>query len=279
MDIQKIHKKLDKQCPSDYRINEIIPFAYPYRRVRVKATVNKSPEESIKQVYAVFLRTIKAGYNKEEQIIKFLGLDKEDFILRELRLLLLKGYVNLASDIWLVTEQGEEFIKDHSILRILEDEEFEFLIDAISDEAIENNFRLYSDKKIENELDPEIEFPIKDPELLKNKNEQLSDVYKKQHNGQAYLVDYDQSNIKFDKKEKRDYYLIEYIPRKEKENELESYIEVRNTDKEFSKQKRLSKLLWEKYPNVLYPFTTSHRANFAKVQEQEEDNPETFRKI
>ena len=50
MDIQEIHKKLDKQCPSDYKINEIIQFAYPYRRVRVNATVNKSPEKSIQQV-------------------------------------------------------------------------------------------------------------------------------------------------------------------------------------------------------------------------------------
>jgi hypothetical protein len=272
MDIQEIHKKLDKQCPSDYKINEIIQFAYPYRRVRVNATVNKSPEKSIQQVYSVFLRTIKAGYNNEKQIIEFLGLNKEDFILRELYFLRERGFVDFASGIWLVTEQGEEFVKDNSILKILEEEEFEFLIDAISNQAIIKDFRLYSDRKIENKLNPEIDFSIKDPNLLKNKNEQLSDIYKKQNNGKAYLVDYDKSNIKFDKKENHDYYLIEYIPRIEKENELEPYIEVRNTDKDVSKQKRLSKSLSDKYPSILYQFSTSDRTSFAKIQE--DDNQE-----
>ena len=28
MEIQEIHQKLEKQCASDYRINEIILFAY-----------------------------------------------------------------------------------------------------------------------------------------------------------------------------------------------------------------------------------------------------------
>ena len=268
MDIQEIHKKLDKQCPSDFKINEIIQFAYPYRRVRVNATVNKSPEKSIQQVYSVFLRTIKAGHNKEVQIIDFLGLRKEDFILRELYFLRERGFVDFTSGIWLVTQQGKEFIKDNSILKILEEEEFEFLIDAISHQAIIKDFRLYSDRNIENKLNPEIDFSIKNPELLKNKNEQLSDIYKKQNNGKAYLVDYDKSNIKFDKKENHDYYLIEYIPRKEKENELEPYIEVRNTDKDISKQKRLSKALSEKYPSLLYQFTTSARTNFAQIEEE-----------
>ena len=272
MDIQEIHKKLDKQCPSDYKINEIIQFAYPYRRVRVNATVNKSPEKSIQQVYSVFLRTIKAGYNKEEQIIEFLGLNKEDFILRELYFLRERGFVDFASGIWLVTEQGEEFIKDNSILKILEEEEFEFLIDAISNQAIVKNFRLFSDRSIENKLIPEIDFSIKDPELLKNKNEELSDIYKKQNNGKAYLVDYDKSNIKFDKKENHDYYLIEYIPRTEKENELEPYIEIRNTNNDIAKEKRLTKFLTDKYPSILYQFSSSDRTSFAKIQD--DDNQE-----
>lgn len=272
MDIQEIHKKLDKQCPSDYKINEIIQFAYPYRRVRVNATVNKSPEKSIQQVYSVFLRTINAGYNKEEQIIEFLGLNKENFILRELYFLRQRGFVDFASGVWLVTQQGEEFVKDNSILKILEDEEFEFIIDAISNQAIVKNFRLFSDRNIENKLNSEINFSIKDPDLLKNKNEQLSDIYKKQNNGKAYLVDYDKSNIKFDKKENHDYYLIEYIPSVEKENELEPYIEVRNTDKDVSKQKRLTKSLFDKYPSILYQFSTSDRTSFAKIQE--DDNQE-----
>lgn len=277
MELQQIHRKLDRQCPSDYKINEIIRFAYPYRRVKIKAIVNKSPEKSIQQVYSVFLRTIKVGYNKEEDIIQFLGLNKEDFILRELYSLRERGYVDLASGTWLITEQGEEFLKDNSILKVLEEEEFEFLIDCISNQAVEKNFRLYSDKSIENKLLSDIDhIQIKDPELLKGKNEQLADIYKRQNQGKAYLVDYDKTNIKFDKKENHDYWLIEYIPRKEKEADLEPYIEIRNIDKDISKQNQLSKSLFKQYPNILFQLSYSERTTIAEIQQEQDYVIEEF---
>ena len=268
MDIKEIHKKLDKQCPSDYKINEIISFAYPFRRIKVKVTVNKSPEKSIRQVYSVFLRAINTGYNTEEKIIEFLGLHKEDFILRELYFLRERGFIDLVSGIWIVTSQGNEFIKDNNILKILEEEDFEFLIDTISNEAVEYQ-RVYSDKDQENKLEPEYNFEHKSGKILEGKNEQLSDIYKRMYQGKAYLVDYDKSNIKFDKKEFQDYYLIEYIPRAEKENELEPFIEIRNIDKDFSKEKRITKILSKQYPNILYSFSVSDRNTIAKIQEED----------
>jgi hypothetical protein len=278
MEIKEIHRKLDKQCPSDFKINEIIQFAYPYRRIRVNATVNKSPEKSIQQVYSVFLRTIKAGHNKEEQIIDFLGLHKDDFILRELYFLRERGFVDFASGIWLVTEQGEEFIKDNNILKILEEEEFEFLIDAITNDAIAKDFRTYTVKNDANKLNPEINYSNRDPELLDDKNEQLADIYKNQSKGKAYLVDYDKSNIKFDSldKEFRDFYLIEYIPRKEKENELEPYIEIRNTNNDISKENRLTKVLSHRYLELIKNFSNSERTSIIKLQEENAEILEEF---
>lgn len=278
MEIQEIHKKLDKQCPSDYKINEIIQFAYPYRRVRVNATVNKSPEKSIQQVYSVFLRTIKAGHNTEEQIIDFLGLHKEDFILRELYFLRERGFVDFASGIWLITEQGEEFIKDNNILKILEEEEFEFLIDAITNDAIAKDFRTYTVKSEANKLIPEINYSNRNPELLDNKNEQLADIYKNQSKGKAYLVDYDKLNIMFDSldKEFSDFYLIEYIPRKEKENELEPFIEIRNTNNDISKENRLTKVLSNRYLELIKNFSNSERTNIIQLQEENSRFSEKF---
>ena len=71
-------------------------FAYPYRDVKINATVNKSPEESIQQIYSILLRTIQKGFNNEDSLIDFLGLNKEDFILRELcevRIYYTKNYI------------------------------------------------------------------------------------------------------------------------------------------------------------------------------------------
>ncbi len=278
MELKEIHKKLDKQCPADYKINEIILFAYPYRRVIVNATVNKSPEKSLQQIYTVLLETIKAGFETEEDIIKFLGLSEEDFILRELYFLRERGYANFISGKWFVTEEGNKFIKDNSILKILEEDEFEFLIDAITNEAIEKKEKLFSSEQTENKLEPNLTLNIKDPELLNGKHEQLSDIYKRINNNQAYLVDYDANKIKFDKKEYNDYYLIEYIPRLGKENDLEPYIEIRNNDKNFSLNKRLSKILMKEYPAILYKFSSSDRSSFANLYEEDEIEIDNFEK-
>ena len=278
MEIKEIHIKLDKQCPSDYKINEIILFSYPYRRLTVNTTVNKSPEQSIQQVYSVLLRTIEIGYNTEKELIQFLGLHEEDFILRELYFLRERGYVDFVSGQWLVTDEGRKFIEDNSILKMLEEEDFEFLIDTITNEVIAKSFRTYKVNENTNKLNPEITYPNRSPELLNNKFEQLADIYKKQNNGKAYLVDYDKNNIKFDSinKEYRDYYLIEYIPSKENDNP--PFIEVRNTDEDFSKDERLTKLLSHKYPSILYQFTNSDRATIATlIAEQEENVIEKFK--
>ncbi len=278
MKIQEIHKKLDKQCPIDYKINEIIRFAYPYRRVRVKATVSKSPEKSIQQIYSVFLRTIKAGYTKDDTIIEFLGLNKEDFILRELYSLREKGFIILNENNWSVTIQGESFIEDNSILKILEEEEFEFLIDTITNEALAKNFKT-SEAEETKRLAPKVDYPNRDSSLLDNKNEQLSDIYKAQSNGKVYLVDYDKSNITFDSvnKEFKEYYLIEYISRIESENEIESFIEIRNTDKEFSKEKRITGILSDNYFELIKEFSDSERTNI--IQLKEESNQEVLEKF
>ena len=268
MEIREIHKKLDKQCPSDYKINEIILFAYPFRRVIVNATVNKSPEKSLQQIYTVLLQTIKAGFNNEVDLINFLGLTEEDFILRELYFLRERGYADFVSQKWIVTEEGEKFIKDNDILKILEDDEFEFLIDAITDEAVIKEGKLYSNKQTENKLNPLIDYNIKDPNLLKEKHEQLSDIYKRINKNKAYLVDYDADKIKFDKKDYNDYYLVEYIPRLGKENDLEAYIEIRDDNKSFSLNKRLTKILMQKYPAILYNFTSSDRKIIADLYEE-----------
>lgn len=279
MDIKEIYKKLEDQCPSNYRINEIIPIAYPYRKIVINAIVNKSPEESIQQVYAIFIKAIKSGINTESELTHFLGLDKDDFILRELYFLRERGYLDFISNKWMITESGEEFSKDNSILKILSEEEFEFYIDAYSDEVLQNDFSFYNDHNVQNKIQPKIKFKNKSPELLKGKSEQLGDIYKKDKAGKAFLVDYDENDIKFDKEVFNDYFLIEYIPTREKENELEPRIEIRNRNKEYSLNKRLTKILSQEYPNIIYDFTDSERSIVANIELDIKNNDIVFEKI
>ena len=279
MELKEIYQKLEEQCPSNYRINEIIPIAYPYRRIIINAMVNKSPEESIQQVYSIFIKAIKSGLNTENDLTHFLGLDKDDFILRELYFLRERGYLDFISGKWLVTESGENFIKDNSILKILSEEEFEFYFDAYTEEIISNTFSFYSNSSTTNRLEPLNTYPIRSADLLKGKNDQLAEVYKKSKSGNAYLVDYDTNEIKFDKKEYNDYYLIEYVPTREKENELEPRIEIRNRDKDFSLNKRLTKNLSQQYPNIVYQYSESERSFVAKIEIEDKNNSPAFERV
>ncbi len=279
MDIKEIYKKLEDQCPSNYRVNEIIPIAYPYRKIIINATVNKSPEESIQQIYAIFIKAIKSGTSTENELTHFLGLDKDDFILRELYFLRERGYLDFISSKWMITDSGEEFIKDNSILKILSEEEYEFYLDAYTDEVLQNDFSFYNDNSIQNKIQPKIDLKIKSPELLKGKSEQLGDIYKKENAGKAFLVDYNENEIKFDKEVFNDYYLIEYIPTREKENELEPRIEIRNKNKEYSLNKRLTKILSQEYPNIIYDFTDSERSVVAKSEQKLTNNDITFERV
>ena len=278
MDIKEIYKKLEDQCPSNYRINEIIPIAYPYRKIVINAMVNKSPEESIQQVYAIFIKAIKSGINTESELTHFLGLDKDDFILRELYFLRERGYLDFISNKWMITKSGEEFSKDNSILKILSEEEFDFYLDAYTDEVLQNDYSFYNDNNVQNKIQPKIKFKNKSPELLKGKSEQLGDIYKKDKAGKAFLVDYDENEIKFDKEVFNDYFLIEYIPTREKENELEPRIEIRNRNKEYSLNKRLTKILSQEYPNIIYDFTDSERAIVANIELDIKNNDIVFEK-
>ena len=134
---QEIYQQLSKQSPTGYKLNELIPFSYPVRRIKLELLVNKQPDGSLVKVYNVLLRAIKAGFQTQEKLFEFLGLGATDeFILRELFSLREKDYINIISEKWILTEGGEQFLNDNSILRVEEEEEYDFLLDGISGEVI-----------------------------------------------------------------------------------------------------------------------------------------------
>jgi hypothetical protein len=129
--------QLKGKSPTGYRLNELIPFSYPVRKLKLDVLVNKQPDSSLVKVYSVLLRAIQAEFHSQQKLFEFLGLGQSDeFMLRELFTLREKGYVDLISEKWIVTEEGNKFILDEKILRIEEEEEFEFLLDGISGEVM-----------------------------------------------------------------------------------------------------------------------------------------------
>ncbi len=269
----ELYKQLRKHCPNGFRINEIIKFGYPFRRLKIKIIANKTPEKSLQHIYSAILRTVNACFSSEKELCQFLGLNPEDFLLKELYYLREKEMLDLVNNKWIVTDTGNEFIKNNDILKVIEEDEFEFLVDARKNIVLEYSERLVSETSEDKRFKPEIDFKIKDENILNGKEENLRDLYKTINKGKSYMIDISRNGILFDKLEYNDFLLVEYIPIDARKNELDPFIEVRKNTSLAPKDKKLTKLLSAEYPAILYQFTYSERD---KVVEIEDSKIESF---
>lgn len=259
---EDIYKELKNKAPIGYRINELIPFSYPVRRIKIDVLVNKQPDGSLVKVYNVLLRAIQAGFSSQDKLFMFLGLGQTDeFVLQELFTLREKGLVDLVSEKWIVTEEGEKFIQDEKILRIEEKEEFEFLIDGISGEIMSAR-KNRTDKKLSKSLDTEIKLSNRNPELIEGKFQQLADTYKQDNENKAYLISYASDDIKYDSKDWCNFWLIEYIP--DRKSNQEPKLEVRNFET-LKEIKNLTSKFNSEYRHYIYLLSSSERTELEEI--------------
>ncbi len=261
---EEIYNKIHSQYPIDYRVNEIIAFAYPFRKIKARVTSNKQPEASLQQIYSVIVKAVEMGMQSEQELCQFLGISKDDFLVREFYFLREKGYLDLVSDKWLVTSAGKEFTQDNSVLMVLQQEDFEFYIDGITGEVRTFHEPLMS--KEEKKLPFSIEnYAFKTPALIEDRGEKIADLYKEENQNAAYIIDIDKENLLFDKVFYQDYWLIEYIPFSEKSTEKEPFVEIRSMKSPFHKEKELSQQLQAHYPSIVYDLTDSERNEIAEI--------------
>jgi len=272
---KEAYKNLEDKCPTGCRINELIRFCYPIRRIKMNVLVNKSPDGSLLKVYNVILRAIQIGFDTQEKLFNFLGLKKDDeFIYRELYALREKRYVDLVSEKWSVTNVGEEFIKNEKILRIEENEDFDFFIDGISGEIMAFDEEPEEEdiiRKIENgekQLKAKVDFPIKSPELVNEKFLQLAELFK-QKNKDETLISYTSDEIKRDYREWCSYWLIEYIPEKGNTSS-DAKLEIRSLNT-LEEKNFLTKRFNEEYQDYIYELTDSDRKTIEELHETVEE--------
>lgn len=259
---EEAYKQLKDKAPTGYRLNELIQFSYPVRKIRLDVLVNKQPDGSLVKVYNVLLRAIQAGFSTQDKLFTFLGLGQTDeFVLRELFTLREKGLVDLVSEKWIVTEEGEKFIQDEKILRIEEKEEFEFLIDGISGEIMSAR-QNRTEKKLLKSLDPEVKLSNRNPELIEGKFQQLADTYKQDNENKAYLISYASDDIKYDSNDWCNFWLIEYIP--DRKSNQEPKLEVRNFET-LKEIKSLTSKFNSEYRHYIYSLSSSERTEFEEI--------------
>lgn len=265
---EEAYKQLKDKAPTGYRLNELIQFSYPVRKIRLDVLVNKQPDGSLVKVYNVLLRAIQAGFHSQDKLFTFLGLGQTDeFVLRELFALREKGLVDLVSEKWIVTEDGEKFIQDEKILRVEEKEEFEFLIDGISGEIMSAR-QNRTEKKLLKSLDPEVKLSNRNPELIEGKFQQLADTYKQDNDNKSYLISYASDEIKYDSNDWCNFWLIEYIP--DRKSNQEPKLEVRNFET-LKEIKSLTSKFNSEYRHYIYSLSSSERTEFEELTEVAEE--------
>lgn len=262
---EEAYRQLKDKAPTGFKLNELIPFSYPVRKLRIDVLVNKQPDGSLVKVYNVLLRAIQSGFHSQQKLFDFLGLGLTDeFILRELFALREKGYVDLISEKWIVTADGEKFIQNEKVLRIEGEEEFEFLVDGISGEILAAKENPTERNKLTKFLEPELRLAPKSPDILENKFQELADIYKQEHEGKSYLISYVADEIKRDFQEWCNYWLIEYIP--EKKSNQEAKLEVRNFE-QLKASKSLTAKFNSEYKQFIYALSNSDRTVFEELNE------------
>ena len=260
---EEAYRQLKDKAPTGYKLNELISFSYPVRKLKLDVLVNKQPDGSLVKVYNVLLRAIQAGFHSKESLFQFLGLGQTDeFILRELYTLRDKGYIDLVSDKWIVIEGGEKFIQDEKVLRIEEKEEFEFLIDGISGEIFSAKENPTERTKLNKYLISELKSALKSPELLENKFLPIADIYKQENENKSYLISYEADDIKRDWEEWCNYWLVEYIP--DKKSNQEPKLEVRNFHS-LKEIKKLTSKFNSEYRHYIYALSNSDRTAFEEL--------------
>jgi hypothetical protein len=265
MNTQQTYDRLSDQAPNGYRVNELIPFAYPVRKVVLEVTVNKSPDDSLTGIYSSLLRAIDAGFQTEPDLFAFLGLSTSDeFIRKELMYLRSKGYVDQRAGAWRVSADGRAFMADNGILREDVQEEFTFLIDGLTGMPISMRGKMPQREELEKSLKPRIIHPAKSPELLAGRSSELASLYRAESNGQAFLVGYAADGIKRDfPNEWLHHWLVEYVPTAHDDGP--PILEVRANDERLSLDKDLTNRFRDNYEEFLFQLTDSDRAHAPEI--------------
>lgn len=265
MNDQQAHELLSAQVPNGYRINELIPFAYPVRKVTLEVTVNKCPDDTLTGIYSSLLRAIDAGFRTEPELFAFLGLSTSDeFIRKELMYLRSKGYADQLGGGWQVSDDGRAFMADKGILREDVQEEFTFLIDGLTGMAVSLHGKSPQREGLEKSLVPSIKYPAKSPELLVGRFSELSTLYREESKGQAFLVGFAADGIKRDfPNEWLHRWLVEYVPIVH--NDEPPILEVRGKDERLSLDKDLTNRFRDNYEEFLFQLTDSDRAHAPEV--------------
>lgn len=271
--MKAIYNKLNENRPNGYKINELVSFSYPLIKAKIGALVNKMPDGSLVNVYNVILNAVDMGYDTTDRLFDFLGLGMTDeFMRNELHYLRDKGYLDLVSNKWYVSDMGREFLENHEVMRVEEKVDYDVFVDGITGDFLSAKDRQTGERLSKwLEIGNDIAEKLKDKTWVGSKYHELSDIYKSDSEGKTYLISSDDS-LRGRKESWMNYWFIEYVP-EDKDGDNDPFLEVR--DENLEKNKRLTNMFNEMHDVYINALSDSDRVLVPSLLEDLEcDDPQ-----
>lgn len=252
----KVYKEIKKNTPKEYRLNELIVFSYPVRKIRMEVKVEKKPENSLINLYTVILRAINMGMNTSDKLEHLLDKTTEHSPISELIKL---NYVSENNGVWQIENAGRDFLNNNELLKLYFVEDFDFLIDGITGDILLVEPYFAVKDELPKFLKTEFHAPNRAGNLLEGKWEQLEKAYSLISRSDNKLIGPANDRLKFDSYTSNysgfwlNYCLVEYIACNESDN-LSPLLEVRTIDSFYKLQTQISNTFnknYHKYINLL----------------------------
>lgn len=256
----KVYKEIRKNTPKGYRLNELIIFSYPVRKIRMEVEVEKKPEMSLINLYAILLRAVDSGMNTAQKLSHLLGNNSDNSEMKEL---LERAYITEINEIWHVSKTGYEFLENNDLLKLYCKEDFEFLMDGITGEILHVIPYFAVKDELPKFLNTEFHVPNRGTTLLDDKWEDLVEVYPIITGNTNKLVSAATDRLKFDSYTQNDsgfwlnYCLVEYIP--QEDCDTIPMLEVRTIDSLYKLQKQISETFNKDYRKYISLLSDSSR--------------------
>jgi hypothetical protein len=89
---EEAYKQLKDKAPTGYRLNELIQFSYPVRKIAIRRACKQATRRLFGKSLQCAFACNSSGFSSQDKLFTFLGLGQTDeFVLRELFALREKG--------------------------------------------------------------------------------------------------------------------------------------------------------------------------------------------
>lgn len=188
---EEISRVLVESAREGYSFNQSVTFGYPFKKMSKIAQVQCNPDDNLSRIYHIILQLVKIGYSRSTSLLAFLGSsENDDFLQKEIHLLVWQGLLESSDGELSVTEMGELYLKGNYSIMVENTMRYDYLLDTVSGEIFScNNLQAETQKEPLKSIKPS-------PEIFNNKKisslkaNEIKETFHHDFKNQVLLLDF-----------------------------------------------------------------------------------------